>query len=350
MKWYEMRAVVEKNAANGSDEQTAAEIIIDGVIGDDWFSDAGTDSAAFMRDVSALGDLDAINIKLNSPGGSVSDGVAIANYLHGHKATVTVTVMGQASSIASVITAAADNVVMGVGAWMLVHKPWTLAIGNADEMKAIALDLDIIQQSIMDVYNLRVPEEKRAAFEQLVNEETILTADECIEYGLADSKSVDIKAAASLRDFNAAARAAAIKLHDKAITPAQPPEQEPAVIASVDELRNAFPHLLGNAEKAAADAASAKALDTGKNEERTRVLDIINQCRAAGQSHLVERLVNNGLSGQDAGNYILDVAAGASDAAGISGLHNGLSDSANTETTIDSAGIYARRRKQGFTQ
>ena len=177
-----------------------ATITIDGEIGFSWWDGDGAQSNLFMRDVKALGELTEIRIDLNSPGGSVTDGLTIANYLRQHAARVVVNVLGQASSIASVIAAAGDEVHMGLGSFMMVHQPWTVILGNADEMRAMAKDLDTINDGILDAYVAKVGEPNREAMLQLVRGDdgqgTILSAEAAIEIGLADSM-MEVRAAAS---------------------------------------------------------------------------------------------------------------------------------------------------------
>jgi ATP-dependent protease ClpP protease subunit len=72
-----------------------------------------------------------IDVFVNSPGGNVWEGLAIANVLSKHPAQVHAHVDGLAASAASVITSAADMVTMGKGAMMMIHSPWSLTAGNA---------------------------------------------------------------------------------------------------------------------------------------------------------------------------------------------------------------------------
>jgi ATP-dependent protease ClpP protease subunit len=82
-----------------------------------WF---GMSAAEFARELSDL-DVDTIDLRLNSGGGSVFDGVAIHNSLLAHRARVDVTVDGVAASIASVIAMAGDTVTMGAGTRLMIQ-------------------------------------------------------------------------------------------------------------------------------------------------------------------------------------------------------------------------------------
>ncbi|XKK19670.1 Clp protease ClpP [Bacillus sp. CB102A.1] len=93
------------------------------------------DSDIMPDDVkNILGQLDDksnLNIYVNSGGGSVFAGLAIYNMLKRNKAQKTVYVDGVAASIASVIALAGDRVVVPSNAFLMIHKPWTYAAGNA---------------------------------------------------------------------------------------------------------------------------------------------------------------------------------------------------------------------------
>ncbi len=80
------------------------------VVPDDWrASDVDTSAVSFRNAIKDLGEVDTLNVHINSPGGSVYDGVAIFNMLRQHKASVTVHIDGLAASIASVIAMSGDN-------------------------------------------------------------------------------------------------------------------------------------------------------------------------------------------------------------------------------------------------
>jgi len=175
-------------SANAVDQ--VASVIIDGTIGIDPWDSTGESSKAFIAKLESLGDINSIELTLNSPGGSVADGLAIANYLRSHPARVVVDVIGQASSIASVIACAGDEVIMALGAFMFVHQAATVARGNARQLRAMADDLELIDTGILDCYVQRVGVRRREEMRNLVTgtdgEGTLLTARECRRLGIAD--------------------------------------------------------------------------------------------------------------------------------------------------------------------
>ena len=106
-----------------------------------WFGDEVT-PAAFLKDLEALGEIGALDVYINSPGGDVFAGYAIYHMLRRHPARVTVHVDGLAASAASVVAMAGDRIVMPAASMMMVHRAWTLACGDAARLLDIAAELE----------------------------------------------------------------------------------------------------------------------------------------------------------------------------------------------------------------
>lgn len=128
----------------------AAEIFIYGDIGDSW-DDESTCAATFVKDLAAL-EADTITLRVNSPGGSVTDGIAIYNALKRHPASVTVEIDGIAASISSLIAMAGDQVNMASNALYMIHAPWGFSIGNASEMRDMADTMDRFASAMAEAY------------------------------------------------------------------------------------------------------------------------------------------------------------------------------------------------------
>jgi ATP-dependent protease ClpP protease subunit len=124
-----------------------------------------------------------LNIYINSGGGSVFAGMAIYNMIKRHNGKKTVRVDGVAASIASVIALAGDEIVIPSNAYFMIHKPWTVAMGDSNAMRKMADTLDVIEQGIMNVYrdnlNDGVP---LKIVQKMVDAETWLTGDEASQY------------------------------------------------------------------------------------------------------------------------------------------------------------------------
>lgn len=144
-------------------------------------------------------DIQDLNIYVNSGGGSVFAGLAIYNMLKRSKAQKTVHVDGVAASIASVIALAGDRVVIPSNAFMMIHKPWTMAMGDANDFRKMADDLDNIESGIMNVYKENLKDGVNIEdIKQMVNAETWLSGEEAAKYfNIEVSSAVDVAACAS---------------------------------------------------------------------------------------------------------------------------------------------------------
>ena len=126
-----------------------------------------------------------IHVRLNSPGGSVFDGTAIYNALKQHKANIVIHVDGLAASIASVIAMAGDEIHMGEGAYMMIHDPFSIMIGTAEDFRKEADLLDKVGGTIASIYQGKTGMTEQE-IKDLMTEETWMTADEAVEKGFAD--------------------------------------------------------------------------------------------------------------------------------------------------------------------
>ena len=92
---------------------------------------------------------------------------------------------------------AGDAIFMPKNAMMMIHRPWTIAIGNVDDMLAAAEALEKIGIAIKATYMERF-NQGEDKLQELLDAETWLTADECLEYGLCDEVTGEKQIAASL--------------------------------------------------------------------------------------------------------------------------------------------------------
>lgn len=143
------------------------------------------DTAASLVDQLGKVDADEIDVHISSPGGDIFDGLAIYQALKSHKAKVTVKVDGLAASIASVIAMAGDTVVIAPKASMMIHDGWTMAVGNAAELRKTADLLDKQSAVIASVYADRSNRDANFWRDQM-REETWYTAQEALDAGLVD--------------------------------------------------------------------------------------------------------------------------------------------------------------------
>lgn len=164
-----------------------------------WWGDEVTPKQ-FKADLDALGEIDELDIFINSGGGDVFAGQTIYSILKRKNATKTVYVDGLAASIASVIAMAGDKVVIPRNAMIMIHNPYTWATGNAGELRKLADDLDKIRESIVNTYEDKTGLEREKIIE-LMDAETWMTADEAKDYGFADEVSEEKQMAAKVGGF-----------------------------------------------------------------------------------------------------------------------------------------------------
>lgn len=157
---------------------------------DPWGGLWGVSADEIAQALDELGDITQLQIRINSPGGSCFEGLAILNLLRAHPATVTVVVDGLAASAASLILAGADRRIMSPGTQAMVHDPWSSAFGcNVAELLKLAATLDSIGTGMAELYAEAAggtAEEWRAR----MIDETWYTASEAVDAGLADEVAV----------------------------------------------------------------------------------------------------------------------------------------------------------------
>lgn len=185
-QWYKMKKAADSKSA---------EILIYDEIGFSFWGESIT-AKQFVRDLADLGDVDTITVRINSPGGDVFDGVAIYNALRNHDARIVVQIDGIAASIASLIAMAGNEINMPANAFMLIHNAWGLAMGNAEDMRKIAAELDVVDQSIVATYVSRTKGSARK-IRDIMAEDRLMDADEAKSLGLIDNIIDGVKLAAN---------------------------------------------------------------------------------------------------------------------------------------------------------
>lgn len=175
-----------------------AEIFIYDDIGPDYY---GLVSAkGVIRSLDAVGKGKPVTVRINSPGGDVVEAQGIYNALRRHSAEggkVTIEVDALAASAASYIAMAGDTVRIAENAMLMIHKAWTLAIGNADQIRQTADVLDKFDGILAATYSARTGIDAQEITE-LLAAETWLDASEAVKRGFADEIGTPLNVAASL--------------------------------------------------------------------------------------------------------------------------------------------------------
>jgi len=178
----------------------SGEILIYDQIGQDfWFE--GVSAKGFIEELDALGPMNKLDVRINSPGGSIDEGIAIYNALNRHKARIVTHVDGIAASIASVIAMAGDEIQIADNALMMIHPASGGCFGCAEDMEKVAEILRKDNQRIAEIYATRTGKAV-ADWEAAMSEETWYNAKEALAAGLATS----ITPGKSPENTNAAAR------------------------------------------------------------------------------------------------------------------------------------------------
>lgn len=189
----QLGAGVARVAAAGDD---SADVYLYGEIGGWW---DGIQPDDFAKEVAAL-DVSTLNVRINSPGGIIVDGLSIYNALVQHPAQVVVHIEGIAASIASVVAMAGDEIRIGEAANVMIHKPWSFALGDADDMRKEAEILDGLEQGLVDIYVARTGNADEQVRDWL-KAETWFRGQKAVDNGFADSvmpaKTKEKKAARS---------------------------------------------------------------------------------------------------------------------------------------------------------
>jgi len=184
--WYTIRAQTQAQT-----QAMGAEVLIYDEIGA-----YGVSAKGFLAELGALPDTTPLALRINSPGGSVFDAVAIYNALKRHTGTVTVWIDGIAASAASYIAMAGDEIIMPENAFLMIHDPSGLVMGTATDMREMAETLDKIAGSMTRGYAAKSgkPEIEIAA---LMAAETWFDAQDALDLGLATRMAEPVRIAAS---------------------------------------------------------------------------------------------------------------------------------------------------------
>ena len=164
---------------NEADTDEAEVMIYDEIGG--WWGTTADDLIAELRQITSP----RMRVRINSPGGSVFEGIAIANALRAHAASVTVQVDAVAASIASVIAMAGDRIEMAPNSMMMIHDASGLCYGNAADMEEMGELLDLLSDNIADAYASRAGG-TREQWRDRMRAETWYLPDDAVENGLAD--------------------------------------------------------------------------------------------------------------------------------------------------------------------
>lgn len=303
-------------------------------------------AAQFIAQVKALGDVSQINLDINSPGGDVFEALTIFNFLKRHSAKVTVTVGGVAASAASLIAMAGDTIIMPNNTMMMIHNPWTWAMGNADELREQADVLDKISASLFNTYQSRTGMEAEA-LQSMLATDTWLTADECLAHGFCDQVVDPITASAvfDVSKFPEQAQAVFAVAKQRKAQASIAEDHTPDEDTDVNEL-------LGDGTEPEPQAPETPLTDIDDDEDLEAIIEeavnnsleysskVVELCALAGLPQKASTFIKAKASLADVGAELLKAKAGGQQ-------HLETYQQPATATALPLAGdIYSKRNKQ----
>ncbi|AYW39477.1 TPA: Clp protease ClpP [Pseudomonas aeruginosa] len=296
--WYSIKAL----------SRGVAEILLYDEIGA-W----GITAQQFARELKALGDLSLISLRVHSPGGDVFEGTAIYNLLKHHPARVEGYVDGLAASMATVVLMSCDVIHIPENAMMMVHRPWGIQGGEADDMRRYADLLEKIEGTMVAAYMAKTGKSEED-IKALLKAETWMDGREAVEAGFADQLTEPLAAAAQLtskrmKEFAHMPEALKALMQPRASTPAAAaPTPSPAAPTS-------------QPAPAAPDEAAVRAqINAAENTRREGIRAVFQPFAASHGEMLNDVLLDSSVTIEQAQAKLLaSLASGATPSAGPSG-------------------------------
>ena len=209
-----------------NDDETRT-LYLEGVIAEQsWFDDDVT-PAMFKEELfSGSG---PITLHVNSPGGDCIAASQIYTMLMEYPFDVTVQIDGMAASAASVIAMAGTKVCMSPTSMMMLHNPFTAAMGDSEEMRRAIQLLDEVKESIINAYQIKTGL-SRTKLSHLMDSETWMNAKKALELGFCDEIlfTGDNELPDDVSAFSFGRKTAAACLMNRIIAALPRPEAEPA--------------------------------------------------------------------------------------------------------------------------
>lgn len=267
------------------------EIHLYGTVGASWWDEDYFTAKQVREQLAGLsGD---ITVRINSGGGNASEGQAIYTMLSDHPGKVTVIVDGVAASAASLIAMAGDEIVMRLGAWMLIHDPatpWTMGRGTeADHLKEAEL-LRVISNAYADIYAARSGMSRDDA-RQVMQDETVMDGQMAVDMGFATSLDQDTDAAVAARFDYRMYEHAPRELREASRSLGRAPGREAvmAMIAGHPRKAKKEPVMADKQETAAPDAAVTTEAAVDAATETSEIVEAAGADNAPTASITAER-------------------------------------------------------------
>ena len=251
----------------------------------------GFNETDFLNELRAIPADNALDISINSFGGSVYTALSIYSLLKNHKGSITFRVDGVAMSAATIITSVPNaRVVMPRGSMMMIHKVSVGIYGNADDLKKTIDDIEKLEQNVLEIYAEKTGK-SIDAIQALLDNETYFTAEEAVAFGLADEadflREIENRVEGEIISVNGLKVQA--RFFDKApkcfFTPEAKKKEVP--VMDLEKLKSDFPDLVQTIRN--------EALNEGAAKERARI-QAIEEIAMKGHEALVNAAKFDGVT------------------------------------------------------
>ena len=198
LAWPNTGLVATRNRTKGVN---VVDLFLDDVIGSQF---GGVSPKQFNEQISAAGEVDRINLFINSPGGSVFDGIAMYNTLRNAKAEVVVEGTGLAAAAASVVMLAGDVRRMAESSFLMIHDPWDMTMGSAEVHRIKSDRLSMYADKIANIYEKHTDLTADQAQEMMSRDQgdgTWFDSEEAMDLGFVGEVTEPIKMAAHVQNF-----------------------------------------------------------------------------------------------------------------------------------------------------
>lgn len=183
-------------AESNSDEATL--YVYDYITSDDTFG--GISALTFAKELAAL-TAPVINLRINSPGGDVFAARAMEQAIREHNSSIIAHIDGYAASAASYMALAANEVRIAPGGFFMIHKAWTFAIGNSDDLSKTVKLLNKLDESLVNTYVAKTGQSIEQ-ITQWMKDETWFNANEAVTFGFADSITAETEKQTTSNNIN----------------------------------------------------------------------------------------------------------------------------------------------------
>lgn len=319
----------------------------------------GVSAKLFLDDLRAV-KAKSVDLEINSPGGDVFAGLAIYNGLRNSGKTINVKVLGLAASAASLVAMAGDTIEMPENAFLMIHNPWSFAMGDADDMRATADVLDKIGASLVTTYANRTGKSEDEISAMLAAE-TWMTAQEALDMGFATSvvAASPIRASFELdrlpSNVRAAYEGAATAPEDAADIDPENPDAAPQAIDEgagfaaptfADQVQEVAA-AAGLSAYAAAWSADSKLADIAAVKARAaESREIVALCKLAGKEGMADGLIRSATALADARQRVFAALEDGQEHIDTSPKASSTPAQGAQPTGVKTADVWAARRKQ----